>query len=228
MNDSLVLPDLDAALAERIASDYGRNPHTQDTSVSLAEANAIARCVAGFKLERTLEIGLAHAGSSAAIIAAKRHAGFQTKHVALDPYQRSHSESRGLEVLQALGYADDLDYREEFSERYLPASTEVFDFILVDGGHGLGQAMVDAFFSDRLLRIGGFMAVDDIYLKTTAQSLRYLIDECGYRVINGAPIKPLRALRHGARLGYDYARMVAPSVDGLAILQKTRDYRGGY
>lgn len=228
MNDSLVLPPLDMALEARIASDYSRNLYTQDTSVSLLEANAIARCVAGFKLEHTLEIGLAHAGSSAAIIAAKRHAGFTTKHVALDPYQRTHSDSRGLSVLQELGYANDLEHLEEFSERYLPASTAVFDFILIDGGHGLGQAMVDAFFSDRLLRVGGFIAVDDIYMKTTAQSLRYLIGECGYRVVKSAAYRPLHSIRHGLRLGHDYVRMVGHSVDGLAILQKTRDYRGGY
>ncbi|MES2699263.1 MAG: class I SAM-dependent methyltransferase [Pseudomonadota bacterium] len=227
MTDSTSVPPA-TEWRERVAADYAKNRYTAGTSVSLAESLAIAACVADNRLERTLEIGFAHAGSAAAIIAAKRSNAIFNRHIVLDPYQISHSGSRGLEVIEELGYSDDLDFNEVPSEEYLPRCAGTFDFILIDGGHGLGQAMVDAFYCDRLLKIGGYMAVDDIFMPSTAHSLRFLIDECGYKVIPSGPSRPLRQLKYSFKLGVSYASKLGRSTEGLAILKKTRDYRGGY
>lgn len=227
MTEHLIVPP-GAQWRERVAQDYAKNRYTEGTSVSLAESLAIAACVAEHRLEKTLEIGFAHAGSAAAIIAAKRANGIFNRHIVLDPYQISNSGSRGLEVIEELGYADDLDFHEVFSEVYLPQCTTQFDFILIDGGHGLGQAMVDAFYSDRLLRVGGYMAIDDIFMPSTANSIRFLIEECQYEVVSSGPARPLRQLKHSIKLGFKYAAQLGRSVEGLAILRKTLDYRGGY
>jgi predicted O-methyltransferase YrrM len=230
------LPPLPDPLRQTLERDRDLNQHLSSTSISLPEAVVVASAVYGFGLARTMEIGFAHAGSAAAVIAAKLSRGLPRRHIAIDPYQRTHSESRGLDVLRALGYSEHLVWVEDWSERYLPralASGEKFDFILIDGGHGLGQAMIDAFFSDQILTIGGFIAVDDIYIKSTANSIEYLVKECGCEVVDcrrGALPNPARvAVRAWRGLPRWYAwNMSASCADALALLRKTREYRGGY
>ena len=79
-------PDLEADLSKR----HQANPHTAGTSVSLLEALTLARIVWTLKPARTLEVGLAHAGSAAAIALTKNRLGLHEPHLALDPYQKTH------------------------------------------------------------------------------------------------------------------------------------------
>jgi len=217
-----------------VKNNYDSNPYTSGTSVSLAESLVIASLVNEFKLSQTLEIGLASGGSCSAILAAKEYCGCIGSHIAIDPYQKSHSDSKGLKVLENLGYNDKVEWIECSSEIYLPKAVESkqkFDFILIDGGHGLGQAMIDAYFADRILKIGGYIAIDDIYMKSTRNSINFLVKECGYNVVDCNTAIPnfLRIIKHGFYLDFNYARtMVSKCVDALVILQKVQDYYGGY
>jgi hypothetical protein len=228
------LPALPPDLRATIERNFAANPYTAGTSVSLSEACAIASAVAGLGLRQTIEIGFAAGGSASAVVAAKVYCGFTEKHVVLDPYQLSHSHGTGLEVIEMLGYRDALSWIADWSEVRLPhliAAGERFDFVMIDGGHGRGQAMVDAYLGDRVLRTHGIMAIHDIYLESTAQSIRFLTEECGYRVVHcqpGTP-NPARLAKHTMRLGRAYAfSMLRRCREGLALLQKTREYRGGY
>jgi predicted O-methyltransferase YrrM len=231
---TLTLPTPPKNLQDAVEQCYKSNPYTSGTSLSLQEVLVIASAIAEFKPERTLEIGLAHAGSTTAILTAKKHFALDGIHYAVDPYQKTHSASRGLEVLEKLGFNESFQWIEDWSENYLPQAIEageLFDFILVDGGHGLGQAMVDAYFADRLLRIGGLMAIDDIYMETTCQSIKYLVNECKYEILNCQPslYNVLRFPKISRRLGASYAKdLLSKSVDGLVLLRKTQDYHGGY
>ncbi|MEH1789728.1 MAG: class I SAM-dependent methyltransferase [Nostoc sp.] len=228
------LPNLPSKLKAIIESDYANNPYTSGTSVSLPEALVIASVIDAFKLSQTLEIGLASAGSSAAILAAKSYGGCINSHIAIDPYQKTHSEGKGLKVLEKLGYIDRLEWVENLSESYLPEaikSKKKFDFILIDGGHGLGQSMIDAYLADRALRVGGFIAIDDIYMKSTCNSIKFLTSECGYDVVDcrTTVLNFPRLLKHSFRLGFSYAKMmVSRCSDSLVVLQKVKDYYGGY
>ncbi|BCL35197.1 class I SAM-dependent methyltransferase [Nostoc sp. MS1] len=231
---NLEFPRLPLELQQTIERDYANNPYTSGTSVSLSESLVMASLVNHFQLASTLEIGLASGGSAAAIIAAKSYFKCNDLHIAIDPYQKTHSGSTGLRVIEQLGYIDHLEWVEDLSEFYLPKvilSEKKFDFILIDGGHGLGQSMIDAYFSDRLLRIGGFIAIDDIYMISTCNSIKFLINECGYQVINsrlGLPNIP-RLIKHSLRLGFNYSStMSSKCSDALVILQKVKEYYGGY
>ena len=228
------LPNLPPELKAIVERDYTNNLYTSGTSVSLNEALVISAIVYGFKLSLTLEIGLASAGSCAAILAAKNYFGCLDLHVAIDPYQKTHSDGKGLEMLESMGYIDQVRWIENSSESYLPKAIESekkFDFILIDGGHGLGQSMIDAYFADRILRVGGFLAIDDIYIKSTCNSIKFLTDECGYDVIDCRTnlLNVPRLIKHSFRLGFGYAKMmVSKCNDALVILQKQKDYYGGY
>jgi hypothetical protein len=228
---SVVLPELPTDLRIKIQEHYKSNPYSASvTSVSLEEALVIASAVYSFRLARTLEIGFAAAGSSTAVLAAKMHAGLLRRHVAVDPYQRTLSASGGLKVIERLGYSDQLELIEDWSEHYLPKAAEasdLYDLIVVDGGHGMGQAVVDAYYCDRLLPVGGFIAIDDIYLRSTAYSIEFLVNEANYEIVDCRPgwHNPLSLLKRGLRCGYGITRaLMSKSVDGLALLRKAKEH----
>jgi len=64
------------------------------------------------------------------------------------------------------------------SEWVLPqlASTQqLLDLALLDGGHNLPTVMIDFFYTNAMLRKGGFMMVDDIQLHSVAELSRFII-----------------------------------------------------
>ena len=219
---------------ERIIRDnYRKNRLSQTGAVSLEESIVIASAVYRYKPQLTLEIGFASGVSAAAVLAAKAFANISEAHIVVDPYQNSHSNSVGLKYVDELGYSERLILVNELSENYLPriVADKKFDFILIDGGHSSGQAMVDAYFADRCLHLGGIVMIDDIYMRSTANSIRYLVDECGYEIIRSNNKRPsfIRIARRSARLGIRFALAhTFRSTNALAILRKSREFFGGY
>src|SRR5437762_11520653 len=76
--------------------------------VSLArdEALVLAKLVSEYSPERSLEIGLGAASSSIAIAAARKCKQLTVRHITLDPYQESRSNSIGLVEISKAGLDD--------------------------------------------------------------------------------------------------------------------------
>jgi hypothetical protein len=85
-------------------------------------------------------------------------------HLILDPAQSSAWHSIGIANLHRAGLKC-FEFLEEGSEFVLPrlAQTQsgTFDLIFVDGVHLFDHATVDCFYATRLLRVGGFLLIDD-------------------------------------------------------------------
>ena len=226
-------PQLPSDLEHTIRRNYTNDQRSNAGSISMEEAIAIASVIYRYRPQFTLEIGFASGSSAAAIIATKKHLNIVKPHVVLDPYQVTHSNSVGVRYIRELGFSEDIVIVEELSEIYMSKliDKEVCDLVLIDGGHTSGQAMVDAYFADRSLKAGGIVVIDDIFMKTTAKSVNYLVEECGYSVINTrtSNLSLLRVLRRSARLGIKYAfTHTFFGTDAIAVMQKKRDFRGGY
>jgi precorrin-6B methylase 2 len=52
-----------------------------------------------------------------------------------------------------------------------------FDFILIDGSHGLPSVFVDLYFANRLLRNGGLLVLDDVNLHSVKEAARLLREQ---------------------------------------------------
>lgn len=211
-----------------VKRDMDGNLHsTQITSLQVQESLALYQIVKKFKPKDTLEIGFALGGSAVAIINAKIDCSINNKHIVLDPFQLKYSKNAGVLELDRLGIIDNVEHRTAFSEDYLSKAYEnnlFFDFIFIDGSHTIGQAVTDAFLSDKVMRPSGIIGIHDSMMFSTASSIKYLINEKGYKVIGNrnVGIKTVgRQIKYGLTLGLDYCMKVIPKVNtSITFIQK--------
>jgi len=116
--------------------------------------------------KRLLEIGLAYGVSSLFIgdaIADLEDTDYQI----IDPLQESLWHGIGRNNLDRAGYAGRYQLHQEPSEFCLPRLLQAgsrFQFALIDGMHTFDNALVDFFYINRMLEVGGILILDDANL----------------------------------------------------------------
>jgi predicted O-methyltransferase YrrM len=125
--------------------------------------------------ERTIEIGLA-LGISALFLcqAVVRRRG---SHVAVDPFQRESWNGAGLRTLREAGVEDLVEVIEEESQLALPrlvSHGREFDFAFVDGDHRFEGVFLDLYFMTRLVKPGGLVVVDDMWMPAVRTAVAYV------------------------------------------------------
>jgi predicted O-methyltransferase YrrM len=124
---------------------------------------------------RILEIGMAN-GTSSVVIADAMGTGHLTS---IDPHQTMPKprgyESAGVRAVARLT----TEHRiiEEFDYLALPHLIDegaTFDFILIDGFHSFDLTLLDLFYADKLLKVGGSLACHDSSSPPVYKALRWL------------------------------------------------------
>jgi predicted O-methyltransferase YrrM len=191
-----------------------------ESEVSEEEGAYLAALVEELRPTTSLEIGLA-CGVSALFICealAKNGAG---RHIAIDPGQLTAIPSDdwqgiGLSNLERAGYRQLVDFRNSPSEIELPRLLEQgvrIQFAFVDGWHTFDHAMVDFFYINRLLEVGGLVAFDDADLPQIAKLLQFIATLPAY-AFHGAA---------GFRRAFLPHRLAGRAVQGTArLLGKNR------
>lgn len=187
-----------------------------DTSVRQSEAHCLAELVMRFRPRKSLELGLALAGSAVAILAARRSAGLSESHLILDPFQ-DEVERIGLRIL-AEHKLDRFEWLPRRSEDFLPGTDQRFDFIFMDAAKEIGPVCNNAFYGDRLLNPGGLIVFHDALLYSTSVGVRYLVRERGYEFVTlpnqGWRKRLVRFVRYLPNLGIWYVTKALPHMHG--------------
>jgi predicted O-methyltransferase YrrM len=159
-----------------------------DTGATLA--NAIKSC----RPKISVEIGLAQGISSLFICDALTEVG-ANKHYIIDPNQSAEWHNIGLSHLQASGYGSLIELREEMSHNALPKLMREdvkIDFAFIDGWHVFDQVIVDFFYIDKMLNVGGVIAFDDSVWPSVQKALRYILRNRNYVPIGNSKSTPSR------------------------------------
>jgi predicted O-methyltransferase YrrM len=124
--------------------------------------------------EQTIEVGLA-LGMSALFLcqAVLRRGG---RHTAVDPFQRESWNGAGLRTLREAGVEDLVQVIEEESQLALPrlvSEGREFDFAFVDGDHRFEGVFLDLYFMTRLVKPGGLVVVDDMWMPAVRTAVAY-------------------------------------------------------
>ena len=208
----------------------GKIHYPEETSLRLWEAKELQRLARGSAIQETLEIGLALGASAVAIAEALESKGAMARHVALDPYQANYGQV-GLRELERLGLSHRVDFLPIFSHDFLYRCSKegrFFDLIFNDGAHAIGSKVADTFLADRCLNPGGFMVFHDAFMFSVAASVRYLIKERGYQIIQLSPDyrlkRFLRSLKYGAQFGAWYGLcVVTATAKSLVAVRKPKN-----
>jgi predicted O-methyltransferase YrrM len=107
------------------------------------------------------------------------------RHIVIDPFQTQRHRGVGIANLHRAGYGDLVEFHELPAHLALPELEkrgQVLDFAFIDGWHTFDYALVDFFFIDHMLRVGGIVALDDVNMVPLKKLTRYLLTNRNYSV----------------------------------------------
>jgi predicted O-methyltransferase YrrM len=110
------------------------------------------------------------------------------RHLMLDPFQTSDFKRAGVELLQRIGI-DFFELIEKPSEIALPAllvAGEKFDFCFIDGLHTFDQTLLHFYYLNRMLKVGGILAIDDVNHPAVNKAVKYIYTYPCYRLVGSA------------------------------------------
>jgi hypothetical protein len=146
---------------------------------------------------KTLEVGCAY-GISSLFISSAIHGRNGAFHTIVDPFQNSEWDGVGIKNLEDAGF-DYFDLIENKSEFALPQLLEKgegqFDFIFIDGWHTFDHTLIDCFYATRLLRVGGYLAIDDVGFQSVRRVVNFLSNYPCYEFHGSVSLKKKRKVR---------------------------------
>jgi predicted O-methyltransferase YrrM len=172
---------VEATYARGSTQDADGNPvELAPHSIERPQGEALRDLAIAEGAERTLEVGLALGMSALFICQAVLPRG--GRHTAIDPFQRESWNGAGLRTLREAGVQDSVEVIEEESQLALPrlvARGRQFDFAFVDGDHRFEGVFLDLYYLTRLVKPGGLVVVDDMWMPAVRTAVAYVEKNLG-------------------------------------------------
>jgi predicted O-methyltransferase YrrM len=155
-------------------------------AVSPERGEFIAQMISRAGGVRTLETGCGSGLSALFILEAivKNGAG-PGAHVIMDPEQDSFFQGVGKQLIKNAGVWENVEFHLERSQIVMPqlwAEARVFDAVYIDGDHKFDGVFCDAYYAHRLLKPGGILVIDDVWMEAVYLACHFL--EESYRYVN--------------------------------------------
>ena len=159
-----------------------------NSETSTGQCLFIADIVERNDCRKTLEIGFAFGMSALAILeAVSKKSG---RHCIIDPFQHSEWGGNGLDLVNQFGFSPFLEFHEDYSYRVLPKFIDEgrrFDLAYIDSTKLFDWLMVDYFLIDKILKIGGFLILDDTGYYSVRKLSRFIAQLPHYSVYGQYP-----------------------------------------
>jgi predicted O-methyltransferase YrrM len=158
---------------------------TLPVAVDPREGSFLGHIVDAVKPRTSLEIGMAYGVSTLYLCEALARQGHQVRHIVMDPFQTQQWRGIGLRNVKEAGYAHMVEFYEDRSEFLLPrllADGTQLDFAFVDGWHTFDHVMMEFFYLNKMLRVGGVIAFDDAERRGINRVIRHALSYSAYEV----------------------------------------------
>lgn len=193
-------------------------------AVSKQEARVLGDLISDYGCQRTLETGVALGISTLAITQAVSEQG--GIHYGIDPLQRSEHRGAALDLLEEHRLSQSFELREGPSHVELPRLLEEghrFDLVFIDGWHTFDNKLLDYFYGDRMLSVGGWLVVHDLWFPSVRKLLGFVRGQGTYEIdsIRGGPWSWRAKLRRKAAAAVN--RTPPPGSPNLLVLRKSSD-----
>ena len=144
------------------------------------------------KSKNTLEVGCAYGVSSLYICAASSQ--FENyKHTIIDPFQKEWLNI-GILNLKRAGFTS-FELIEKLSEIALPELLEKnkkYDFAFIDGWHTFDHVLIDFFYVNRMMDVGGIITFHDVDMPSINKLLRYILKYPAYELLDSVSYSPIK------------------------------------
>jgi predicted O-methyltransferase YrrM len=140
-------------------------------------AEALYRTVLARRPSLVIETGMANGVSTLAILTALEEIGEQGRLISIDPFQASDYWNCGLVAVRRAGLAARHQLIERPSHLALPqllASNTRVDLAYIDGDHRVDFVLLDFWYLDRMLPVGGAIAFNDCQMDSVNKVITFL------------------------------------------------------
>ena len=156
----------------------------------------IREAIATARPSCAIEVGLAFGVSTLHIFEAMSAHG-AGRLIGMDPAQHDGTwRGGGLHNIKRAGYADRYEFIEEASQTALPRLLlrgDRIQFAFIDGWHTFDHTLVDFFFADQMLDVGGVVVLDDVGYPGLRRLSHFIVTNRDYEIIaidNSPPPTP--------------------------------------
>jgi predicted O-methyltransferase YrrM len=154
-------------------------------AVDPREGRFLEHIIDAVKPQVSLEIGMAYGVSTLYLCEALSRQPHPVRHIVMDPFQTQQWRGIGLRNVKAAGYERMVEFYEDRSEFVLPrllADRTQLDFAFVDGWHTFDHVMMEFFYLNKMLRVGGVIAFDDAERRGINRVIRHALSYPAYKV----------------------------------------------
>jgi len=160
--------------------------------VGAGSGRVIRHAIEVAKPKLACEVGLAYGISSLYILEAMQQFG-EGRLIGMDPAQHDGTwRGGGLHNIRCTGFADRYEFYEETSQRVLPrlaqAGTRI-QFGLIDGWHTFDHTLVDFFYIDNMLDVGGVVVLDDVNYPGLRRLAHFIVSNRDYEILDFDPVQ---------------------------------------
>ena len=218
--------DMNSVLGEILRTGYAKAPNGQlvkmHSGINADEGEFLQKLISELKPVVSLEVGLAY-GKSALFICDGLCKIPNSRHIIIDPNQHGGPwgdswEGVGLHNLRRAGYEEMIEFYEEPSYQALPklqAQGCNIDFAFVDGWHTFDYTMIDFFYIDKMLRVGGIVVLDDTNWPSIRKLCRYILANRAYRIVSSPSNRPGPSMKSLVLLGLLKSYLRIPHIAGI-------------
>ena len=167
---------VEALLEKKIVHDEALNEIPLHSGVSEKDGKFLQKIITENKFKNTIEVGCAYGVSSLYICAASSQHG-NYSHTVVDAFQTDW-KNIGVLNLKRAGFTS-FELIEKLSELALPQLLEKnkkYDFAFIDGWHTFDHVMIDFFYINRMLEVGGVITFHDLDMPSQKKLFRYILN----------------------------------------------------
>lgn len=148
------------------------------------------------------EVGLAYGISSLYILDAMKE--FGNGHlIGMDPAQHDKTwQGGGLYNIERAGFSDRYRFHESASQTALPKLVEAgtrIQFGFIDGWHTFDHTLVDFFYLDQMMDVGGVMILDDVGYPGLQRLAHFIVTNRDYSYFDSDPRPLPGGIRNSAK-----------------------------
>jgi predicted O-methyltransferase YrrM len=180
-------PVLQEMYATGHALDFAGQTHPIESAIQPDFSEALYRLIKARRPKRVLEIGMAYAASSLTILTALKEIGDGGQLISIDPGQTNGWHSIGTHNLARAGLTGAHRLIEKPDYLALPELIHEgvsFELAYIDGWHTFDHALLDFFYIDKMLPVGGIVGFNDCEWNSVFRAIRFVQTHRHYKEID--------------------------------------------
>jgi len=177
---------LNKIISSKIVADAAGNEYLLDSHIDESKGAFIQAIIQKKGYRHSIEIGCAY-GISSLYICDTLKTKKVREHSIIDPYQDSQWHNIGIDNLKrdGINFFHLIKEKSEIALPRLLAHGKQFDFAFIDGWHTFDHFLLDFFYLNRLIKIGGTIVIDDVHLPAIKKAAKYLLNYPCYKLCGG-------------------------------------------